>query len=112
MVTEERRVGKECRSRWSPYHYKKKSSARCRDHRLRSRALSASSRLSATSLFSSEDIRRSLLPPASHVGGALIPQSPAKLSFAALLESPALHLHEPFPRHALHYRLFTRVRGR
>src|SRR6266850_5849202 len=25
--SEERRVGKECRSRWSPYHYKKKSSA-------------------------------------------------------------------------------------
>src|SRR3712207_9304768 len=24
--SEERRVGKECRSRWSPYHYKKKSS--------------------------------------------------------------------------------------
>ena len=23
--TEERRVGKECRSRWSPYHYKEKS---------------------------------------------------------------------------------------
>src|SRR3712207_9596715 len=23
--SEERRVGKECRSRWSPYHYKKKS---------------------------------------------------------------------------------------
>ena len=22
--SEERRVGKECRSRWSPYHYKKK----------------------------------------------------------------------------------------
>src|SRR5918993_1863763 len=27
-------------------------------------------------------------------------------------ESPALHLHEPFPRHARHYRLFTGVRGR
>src|SRR5947199_3783656 len=24
--SEERRVGKECRSRWSPYHYKKKQS--------------------------------------------------------------------------------------
>src|SRR5258708_20826589 len=24
--SEERRVGKECRSRWSPYHYKKKKS--------------------------------------------------------------------------------------
>src|SRR3712207_9486563 len=24
--SEERRVGKECRSRWSPYHYKKKNS--------------------------------------------------------------------------------------
>src|SRR6267143_4405346 len=24
--SEERRVGKECRSRWSPYHYKKKRS--------------------------------------------------------------------------------------
>src|SRR3712207_9480244 len=24
--SEERRVGKECRSRWSPYHYKKKTS--------------------------------------------------------------------------------------
>ena len=23
--SEERRVGKECRSRWSPYHYKKKT---------------------------------------------------------------------------------------
>src|SRR6267143_1377025 len=26
--SEERRVGKECRSRWSPYHYKKKRSCR------------------------------------------------------------------------------------
>src|SRR5215469_17930313 len=25
--SEERRVGKECRSRWSPYHYKKKRNA-------------------------------------------------------------------------------------
>src|SRR3712207_9287058 len=25
LRSEERRVGKECRSRWSPYHYKKKS---------------------------------------------------------------------------------------
>src|SRR3712207_9261519 len=25
--SEERRVGKECRSRWSPYHYKKKTQA-------------------------------------------------------------------------------------
>src|SRR6266850_8396508 len=25
--SEERRVGKECRSRWSPYHYKKKASS-------------------------------------------------------------------------------------
>src|SRR5256885_16764766 len=28
--SEERRVGKECRSRWSPYHYKKKISVRRR----------------------------------------------------------------------------------
>src|SRR5713101_9032925 len=27
--SEERRVGKECRSRWSPYHYKKKKKKRC-----------------------------------------------------------------------------------
>src|SRR5690606_41630562 len=26
--SEERRVGKECRSRWSPYHYKKKTKER------------------------------------------------------------------------------------
>src|ERR1041385_1181226 len=26
--SEERRVGKECRSRWSPYHYKKKQKGR------------------------------------------------------------------------------------
>src|SRR5436309_15274375 len=26
--SEERRVGKECRSRWSPYHYKKKKEER------------------------------------------------------------------------------------
>src|SRR3712207_9497279 len=26
--SEERRVGKECRSRWSPYHYKKKTDKR------------------------------------------------------------------------------------
>src|SRR3712207_8732175 len=26
MRSEERRVGKECRSRWSPYHYKKNAS--------------------------------------------------------------------------------------
>src|SRR5687767_15278641 len=26
--SEERRVGKECRSRWSPYHYKKKKKRR------------------------------------------------------------------------------------
>src|SRR5690606_41990718 len=26
LRSEERRVGKECRSRWSPYHYKKKDS--------------------------------------------------------------------------------------
>src|SRR6202051_5304604 len=25
LRSEERRVGKECRSRWSPYHYKKKT---------------------------------------------------------------------------------------
>src|SRR3712207_9456091 len=29
LRSEERRVGKECRSRWSPYHYKKKI-RRCR----------------------------------------------------------------------------------
>src|SRR6266576_4571386 len=28
--SEERRVGKECRSRWSPYHYKKKDTTRKR----------------------------------------------------------------------------------
>src|SRR3712207_8741430 len=28
LRSEERRVGKECRSRWSPYHYKKQSSRR------------------------------------------------------------------------------------
>src|ERR1022692_5271033 len=28
MRSEERRVGKECRSRWAPYHYKKKIDAR------------------------------------------------------------------------------------
>src|SRR5215211_8852487 len=28
--SEERRVGKECRSRWSPYHYKKKRHERLR----------------------------------------------------------------------------------
>src|SRR2546422_11145512 len=28
--SEERRVGKECRSRWSPYHYKKKKTQRPR----------------------------------------------------------------------------------
>src|SRR5215204_7517571 len=32
--SEERRVGKECRSRWSPYHYKKKTKA---EHRVRQR---------------------------------------------------------------------------
>src|SRR3712207_9095925 len=33
LRSEERRVGKECRSRWSPYHYKKNSheSEVCRD---------------------------------------------------------------------------------
>src|SRR3712207_3876354 len=29
--SEERRVGKECRSRWSPYHLKKKKNTKCRD---------------------------------------------------------------------------------
>ena len=29
--SEERRVGKECRSRWSPYHYKKKRQSKGRD---------------------------------------------------------------------------------
>src|SRR5215204_4432899 len=29
--SEERRVGKECRSRWSPYHYKKKAQDKRRD---------------------------------------------------------------------------------
>src|ERR1043166_9810689 len=29
--SEERRVGKECRSRWSPYHYKKKKK-KCKQH--------------------------------------------------------------------------------
>src|SRR5215211_8835902 len=28
LRSEERRVGKECRSRWSPYHYKKKKKCR------------------------------------------------------------------------------------
>src|SRR5216684_7591925 len=28
--SEERRVGKECRSRWSPYHYKKKKAEKIR----------------------------------------------------------------------------------
>src|SRR5580700_12056051 len=27
LRSEERRVGKECRSRWSPYHYKKKKNS-------------------------------------------------------------------------------------
>src|SRR5256885_16331318 len=30
--SEERRVGKECRSRWSPYHYKKKPHTPHRPH--------------------------------------------------------------------------------
>ena len=30
-------------------------------------------------------------------------QRSAKVPFAALPELPALHLHEPFPRHALYY---------
>src|SRR3712207_9437033 len=29
--SEERRVGKECRSRWSPYHYKKAGAAKTRE---------------------------------------------------------------------------------
>src|SRR4029434_11325747 len=33
--SEERRVGRECRSRWSPYHYKKNSAESCRDTHLR-----------------------------------------------------------------------------
>src|SRR5688572_33302766 len=40
--SEERRVGKECRSRWSPYHYKKKSElawARSRGRQFRWTAL-------------------------------------------------------------------------
>src|SRR5215208_4314146 len=40
------------------------------------------------------------------------PQRPAKLPLTALPELPVLHLHEPFPTHALYYRLFTQVRGR
>src|SRR6478672_13160306 len=34
--SEERRVGKECRSRWSPYHYKKKKEVMSahQDHRM------------------------------------------------------------------------------
>ena len=40
-----------------------------------------------------------------------VPQGPAKTPFATLSELPALGLHEPFPTHAHHYRLFTRVRG-
>src|SRR5688572_33340891 len=32
--SEERRVGKECRSRWAPYHYKKKKSATCQPQTL------------------------------------------------------------------------------
>src|SRR4029077_3905202 len=31
--SEERRVGKECRSRWSPYHYKKQWTAATVEHR-------------------------------------------------------------------------------
>src|SRR5438067_6031516 len=31
--SEERRVGKECRSRWSPYHYKKKKKKKNRQNR-------------------------------------------------------------------------------
>src|SRR5574341_2187091 len=34
--SEERRVGKECRSRWSPYHYKKKKASGQRHPRSRS----------------------------------------------------------------------------
>src|SRR3712207_9545545 len=30
--SEERRVGKECRSRWSPYHYKKRDKIDCVSH--------------------------------------------------------------------------------
>src|SRR5215510_15726649 len=33
--SEERRVGKECRSRWSPYHYQKKKQNAKREMRLR-----------------------------------------------------------------------------
>src|SRR6266536_3217769 len=33
--SEERRVGKECRSRWSPYHLKKKKILSCYHHQLR-----------------------------------------------------------------------------
>src|SRR5437868_13660976 len=35
--SEERRVGKECRSRWSPYHYKKKTINKQKQHQLGNR---------------------------------------------------------------------------
>src|SRR5437867_12993558 len=37
--SEERRVGKECRSRWSPYHQKKKKKVRGRRTRMKKRVL-------------------------------------------------------------------------
>src|ERR1051326_9569188 len=38
--SEERRVGKKCRSRWSPYHYKKKTNHHDTDTKSASRAVS------------------------------------------------------------------------
>src|SRR5438105_3533268 len=46
--SEERRVGKECRSRWSPYHYKKKRWAREGAGWSRGRGLGARAARSAT----------------------------------------------------------------
>src|SRR6266702_5332273 len=41
LRSEERRVGKECRSRWSPYHEKKKNSQRLRGFTGVQRAMAA-----------------------------------------------------------------------
>src|SRR5215213_328976 len=46
------------------------------------------------------------------LAGQRVPQGPAKTPFATLPKLPALELHEPFPTHAVYYRLFTGVRGR
>src|SRR3712207_9560311 len=44
--SEERRVGKECRSRWSPYHYKKKHS-----HTLPTRPINSTNILTLTHIY-------------------------------------------------------------